>query len=137
MSVSATGAVWTGDIPVGGTVTLTGSFTVNNPDTGAHLLIENVTSNAPGSNCPTGSTDPRCGTSIPVLTPGLSISQAASTAAAVPGQLVTFTVTIADSGQTPYTGAVVTDSLAAALDDAAYNNDAAATGGAVSYAGRC
>ena len=52
----------------------------------------------------------------------------------MPGQQVTFTVTIADTGQTPYTGAVVTDSLAGILNDAAYNNDAAATGGAVSYA---
>ena len=133
LSVSPTGAVWTGDIPVGGTVTLTGSFTVNNPDTGAHLLIENVTSNAPGSNCPTGSTDPRCSTSIPVLTPGLSITQTASTTGAVPGQQVTFTVTIANTGQTPYTGAVVTVSFAQMFDDAAYNGGASATAGTVTY----
>ena len=35
----------------------------------------------------------------------------------MPGQQVTYTVTIADTGQTPYTGAVVTDSLAGALGD--------------------
>ena len=39
-----------------------------------------------------------------------------------------------DTGQTPYSGAVVTDSLAGALDDAAYNGDASATTGSVSYA---
>ena len=33
---AATGAVWTGDIPVGGTVTITSTATVNNPDTGDH-----------------------------------------------------------------------------------------------------
>ena len=53
--------------------------------------------------------------SVPVLVPGLSITQTASTPGAVPGQRVTFTVTIADTGQTPYTGAVVTSSLAGAL----------------------
>ncbi len=75
LSVSATGAVWTGDIPVGATVTLSGSVTVNDPDTGPHLIAYDIVSNAPGSNCPTGSADPRCGTSVPVLTPGLTISQ--------------------------------------------------------------
>ena len=69
-----------------------------------------------------------------VLIPGLSITQTASTAGAVPGQQVTFTVTIADTGQTPYAGAVVTSCLVGALDNAVYDNDAAATGGAVSYA---
>ena len=39
-----------------------------------------------------------------------------------------------NSGQTPYTGATVTDDLSGVVDDAAYNGDAAATAGAVSYA---
>ena len=69
ISLGTTGAVWTGDIPIGGTVTLTGSVTVNNPDTGDHVLTEISTSDAPGSNCPTGSTAPPCGTTIDVLTP--------------------------------------------------------------------
>ena len=132
-TIGTTGAVWTGDIPVGGTVTLAGSVTVNNPDTGDHVLTETNTSDALGSNCPDGSTDPRCGTTIDVLTPALTITQTANATAAVPGQQVTFTVTIADSGQTSYTGATVTDTLKM-LDDAAYDNDAAATVGSVSYA---
>ena len=132
--VGTTGAVWTGDIPVGGTVTLTGSVTVNNPDTGDHVLTEINTSDAPGSNCPDGSTDPRCGTTIDVLTPALTITKTANTTAAVPGATVTYTITVADTGQAPYTGAVVTDSLDSVLGDAAYNNDAAATSGTVSYA---
>ena len=57
----------------------------------------------------------------------------ASTAAAVPGETVTYTVTVTDNGQTAYTGATVTDTLNL-LDDATYNNDAAATSGTVSYA---
>ncbi|MGD0065514.1 MAG: hypothetical protein ABSB76_18975, partial [Streptosporangiaceae bacterium] len=40
-----------------------------------------------------------------------------------------YTVTVTNSGQTPYTGATFTDPLAGVLDDAAYNSDATATGG--------
>ena len=133
-TIGTTGAVWTGDIPVGGTVTLAGSVTVNNPDTGDHVLTEINTSDAPGSNCPAGSTDPRCGTTIDVLTPALTIVTTANATAAVPGQQVTFTLTVTDTGQTPYSGAVVTDSFAQMGDDAVYNGDATATTGALSYA---
>ena len=44
-----------------------------------------------------------------------------------------YTVTVTDSGQTPYTGASVTVRLAGIPGDATYNGDAAATAGAVSY----
>ena len=40
---------------------------------------------------------------------------------------------MADTGQTPYTAAAVTDDLTGVLDDAAYNHNAAATTGTVSY----
>ena len=40
-----------------------------------------------------------------------------------------YTITVADTGQTPYTGATVTDDLTGVLDDAAYNGDATATTG--------
>ena len=133
-TIGTTGAVWTGDIPVGGTVTLAGSVTVNNPDAGDHVLTEINTSDAPGSNCPAGSTDPRCGTTIDVLTPALTIVTTANATAAVPGQQVTFTLTVTDTGQTPYSGAVVTNSFAQMGDDAVYNGDATATTGALSYA---
>ena len=70
-----------------------------------------------------------CQVTVPVLTPALTIVKTASTATAVPGQTVTYTITVTDSGQTPYTGATLTDPLAGVLDDAAYNGDAAATAG--------
>ena len=47
----------------------------------------------------------------------------------MPGQVIGYTVTITDTGQTTYTGATVTDSFAEMLDDAAYDGDAAATAG--------
>ena len=51
-----------------------------------------------------------------------------------PGSVVRFTVTITDTGQTSYTGISVTDSLSGLVDDAAYDGDASATAGSVSYA---
>ena len=71
-----------------------------------------------------------------MLTPGADdTSKTASSATAAPGQTVTYSITVTDSGQTPYTGATLTDPLAGVLDDAAYNGDAAATVmGSVSYA---
>ena len=134
LSESGTGAVWTGDIPVGATVTLTGSITVDDPDTGTHVLTEINISDAPGSNCPAGSADPRCGTTIPVLTPGLTITNTPSTTTPVPGAVISYTMAITNSGQTPYTGISVAESFAQMTDDATYNGDAAATAGTLSYA---
>ena len=49
------------------------------------------------------------------------------------GGTVHYTLTITDTGQTPYTGITVTDDLTGLLDDAAYGGDAAATAGSVSF----
>ena len=134
VSYAAPVLTWTGSLSPGGSATITYSVTVNNPDTGGKLLVNTVTSSAVGSSCPPGTTSSPCQVTIPVLTPGLTIVKTASTATAVPGQTVTYTITVTDSGQTPYTGAALTDSLAGVLGDAAYNGDAAATAGSVSYA---
>ena len=72
---------------------------------------------------------------ITALVPALTISMTAQPSSTAPGDTVDYTITIADTGQTAYAGATVTDSLADVLDDAAYGNDAAATGGGtVSFA---
>jgi large repetitive protein len=48
---------------------------------------------------------------------------------------VNYAIIIADTSQTAYSGATVTDSLAGVLDDATYDNDATVTGGGtVSFA---
>src|SRR5260370_30144080 len=94
LTITGTGLTWTGDIPVGGTVTVTGTVTVKNPDPGNKLLASTITTTAAGSNCPTGTTDPACSVSVPVQVPGLSITPSAATSAALPGQIVKFTVTI-------------------------------------------
>jgi large repetitive protein len=133
LTITGNAVTWTGNIPVGGTVTITGTVTVNNPDTGNHVLASTITSTAAGSNCPAAAPAAACSVSVPVLTPGLSISNTPSTTAAVPGSTVSYTVAITDSGQTPYAGITVTDDLTGTLEDAVYNGDAAATAGTVTY----
>ena len=48
----------------------------------------------------------------------------------MPGQQVTYTIVVHNTGQTPYTGITVADSLAEMLDDASYD-----TGSATATAG--
>ena len=116
------------------TATITYSVTVNNPDTGDKRLINTVTSAATGSNCPAGSTDPACTATVMVLVPALTITKTATVSTTTPGSTVGYTITVADTGQTPYAGAQVTDTLTGVLGDAAYNGDATASAGTVSYA---
>jgi uncharacterized repeat protein (TIGR01451 family) len=64
----------------------------------------------------------------------LVIVARAGTSSAVPGGTVNFTVTVSNTGTTPFTAVTFTDALAGVLDGAVYNGDAAATAGAVSFA---
>ncbi len=131
--LTSSGISWTGNIPVGGSVTITGTVTVNNPDTGNKVLTSTLVTAAPGSNCASGSTDPACTATVQVQVPGLTITNTPSTSTTTPGSTVGYTVTIADTGQTSYTGISVADDLTGIFGDAVYNGDAAATAGAVSY----
>ncbi|MBO2446019.1 DUF11 domain-containing protein [Actinomadura barringtoniae] len=64
----------------------------------------------------------------------LKITKTATPSPAKPGQTVTYTVTVQNTGTSDYTGAAFKDDLTGVLDDAAYNADAkAAGGGTVSY----
>ena len=134
VSFASSALTWTGDLAVGASATITFSVTVKNPDTGDKILVDTVTSATAGSNCPAGSTDARCTSTVSVLVPGLEIAVLAGSGTTAPGLVVHYTVTVTNSGQTPYTGASFTAPLSGVLDDAAYNNDAHAVGGAVSYA---
>ncbi|MBB5476092.1 beta strand repeat-containing protein [Micromonospora parathelypteridis] len=125
---------WTGDLPVGASVTITRSFTVRNPDTGNRIMTSVVTSTAPGNNCQTGGTDPACTATVTILVPALTVLKTADRASTVPGGVVGYTITVTNVGETPYNGATVTDNLAGLLDDATYNGDAVASSGVVSYA---
>jgi uncharacterized repeat protein (TIGR01451 family) len=70
---------------------------------------------------------------ITALVPALTITKIADVSQTAPGDTVHYTITVADTGQTSYTGATLTDSLAGVLDDATYDNDAVATAGTVSF----
>ena len=134
VSYTSPNLTWTGSLAVGATATITFSVTVNNPDTGDKILASTITSTSAGNNCASGSTDARCASTVTVLIPGLTIALTANTGTATPGSVVHYTITVTNSGQTAYTGAAFADSLAGVLDDAAYDGDAAATAGTVSYA---
>ena len=51
----------------------------------------------------------------------------------MPGQVIGYTLTVTNTGQTTYTGAAVTDSFAQMFDDAAYDGDAATAAGTLVY----
>ena len=133
VSYASPNLTWTGDLAPGATATITFSVTVNNPDTGDKSLTTTVTSAAAGNNCPAGGTDARCTATVTVLIPALAITKTATASTTTPGSTVGYTITVDDTGQTPYTGITVTDPLGGVLPDATYNNDAIASSGSVSY----
>ncbi|MFJ9176679.1 GEVED domain-containing protein [Streptomyces sp. NPDC102360] len=116
---------WKGDVAAGKTVKITYSVTVDEPVTGDKVL-GNVVTGPPGSNCPDG-----CTTETPVAT--LHIKKTSDAASARAGDKVTYTVTVTNTGKAAYRDAKTEDDLTGVLDDAAYNEDADATSGTVSY----
>ncbi|KAA2234885.1 DUF11 domain-containing protein, partial [Solihabitans fulvus] len=64
---------------------------------------------------------------------GIAISKAANKTDAKPGDTVSYTVTVRNTGQTPLTNATFTDDLTKVLDDATFNSDESATIGTATY----
>ena len=122
---------WTGNVAANATVTVTYTVTVNSPDNGDQSLVNTVSSATVGANCGSGNADSRCTVTVPVA--GLSIVKTADAATTTPGSTVHYTVVVTNTGQAAYTGASFTDGLSDVLDDAAYNRDASATTGSVSF----
>ncbi|MFD4670794.1 GEVED domain-containing protein [Lentzea sp. NPDC058450] len=117
---------WKGDLPIGGTATITYTVTVKNPNPGDKRLNNKITSDTPGNNCPPGSKDPSCSTE----TPGreLTIAKTSDSKTANPGDTVTYALTITNTGQVPLTGEKVTDDLSGVLDDATWVSGQATPG---------
>ncbi|WP_372968613.1 hypothetical protein [Microbacterium sp.] len=122
---------WSGELAVGAVVTVTYSVTVNSPATGdAGLSNTVVTPPGSGGNCEPGSTDPACTADVPAA--AFSIEKTAEPAMAEPGDVVTYTVTVTNTGGLPYTDAEpasFTDDLSRVLDDSSYNDDVSVGGG--------
>jgi uncharacterized repeat protein (TIGR01451 family) len=117
---------WTGDLAVGATTTVTFTATVNNPPLGDQTLVMVASSTAEGNNCPSGSTDPDCRVTVVVVavqTLTITKSTTGDLTVASPGEVVHYTITLANSAVTPFTDATFTDALSDVLDDATYNND--------------
>lgn len=138
--LAGSGIVWSGALPVGGTATVTYAVTVNDPDTGDHVLTNAV---VPGGTGTCAAPD-ACSATTPVAE--FTVSKAASVTQAAPGDTVTYTITVTNTGAVNFGGAItpettqaqLSDSLAGVLPFATYNNDASnggtLTGNAIDWA---
>lgn len=63
----------------------------------------------------------------------LEINKSADTTSAVPGQIVTYTVTITNTGPDSETNVVLEDDLTGVLDDATYNNNVSSSAGSCTF----
>ena len=125
---------WSGALAPGETATITYSVTVSDPDMGDGSL-ENTVVGPSESNCEAGSGDPECSIVVPVRE--LEIVKTSEATEALPGDTVTYEITVSNTGQVPYTAlspATFTDDLSGVIDDATYNGDATATIGTTAYA---
>ncbi|MGC5010044.1 hypothetical protein ACLQ2R_04710 [Streptosporangium sp. DT93] len=132
VSFEAPEVTWTGDLAAGHAVTLTYDIVVNDPPAG-DLRLSTEPAGPGGAACGSGPGDPPCeGAEAPGL-PLLYVLMTADHDRAVPGEVVTYTVTVGNVGTAAYQGASLTGLLSRVLDDATYNGDARATHGVVSY----
>jgi uncharacterized repeat protein (TIGR01451 family)/LPXTG-motif cell wall-anchored protein len=123
---------WSGALASGAVKTITYSVTVNTPDAGDHVLSNGVVPTNRGGGC---DPDASCATTTNVAS--FSVKKVSDSADAAPGDTVTYTVTVTNTGTVAYTDAnpaSFTDDLSKVLDDATFN--AADTTGGATLAGK-
>jgi uncharacterized repeat protein (TIGR01451 family) len=123
---------WAGPLKIGQTVKITYTVTVDKPDAGDGQLVNAASPPADngGACSPDGATPPCPPTIVPVMS--YSVTKQASESVASPGDKITYTIKVTNTGRNPYTAsdpASFTDDLTKVLDDATYNRDAKASAG--------
>ncbi|MFI6324751.1 GEVED domain-containing protein [Nonomuraea sp. NPDC050556] len=130
---------WTGPLAKGATHTVKYRIRLKDPATGGNGKLVNVIA-APDSNCPPGTTNPNCITGKdPETTVGKPKIEIKKTSVPVsgevlPGNPVTYTVVIKNSGTANDPSATFSDDLSGVLDDAVF--DGVLEGGATFAAGK-
>ncbi|WP_141538718.1 GEVED domain-containing protein [Isoptericola jiangsuensis] len=116
---------WSGPLAVGATVTITYAVTVDDPLADGDGVLDNTVVGPPESTCPEGSEDPDCTVTEPIK--ALEIVKTSDAAEDVaPGDTITYSVEITNTGQVDYTvpddPASFTDDLTEVLDDATFDD---------------
>ncbi len=127
----ATSAV---NLPSGGTATFTVTGTLSASATGT--VTNTATVAAPtGTTDPTPANNSATDNSTPAPQADLSIAKTHSPAALVPGQSMTYTITVTNAGPSAVTGATVADTLPAVITGASWTCAAAGSGASCPAAG--
>ena len=122
--------IWTGDLPIGAVAIVTYPVTVASPDPGDHRLVNSVSSTTPGSTCRPASP---CATTT--LVSGPTITKTVDRTTAFPGDTVTYSIDVANTGQAAIIGAGLRDDLSGVLDDAVFGAASATAGAPPTFAG--
>ncbi|WP_181439695.1 DUF11 domain-containing protein [Curtobacterium sp. MCBD17_028] len=135
------GLRWSGPLAVGAKVTVTYSVVVGDPGGGGDGRLDNtVVGTAPGANCTTTHPDPDC--TAHSRAAAYTVEKRASASVADPGDVVTYTVRVSNTGKVDYTAgnpASFTDDLSGVFDDADHQGDtpdgATISGNTLSWSG--
>jgi len=110
---------WSGELGISDVVTVTYEVVVNGPVTGNRLLNNSVTATHDEGGC-----SGICFTQTRIGVPGYSLNKTVNATEANPGDFVTYTITITNTGTAPYTAhhhpLIINDDLSDVLDDAVF-----------------
>ncbi|CAM5619022.1 hypothetical protein SSPIM334S_02745 [Streptomyces spiroverticillatus] len=119
---------WDGEVPVGAaSLVITYKVKLKDPLPAGAKVKNTVVEDSAGSNCRQGSTDADC--TVELGTAALEIEKKISPAKPLPGDTVTYTVTMKNTGAVVYRGAKMTDDLTGVADDGTFQ-PGSVTGGA-------